>query len=150
MAVTGPSGWVGGDNDETAYIQQQVTIPPSAPVLRYWYWIGSQDVCGFDFAAVRVNGTAVQTYNLCSTNNTGGWVQGSVNLSSYAGQSVQLQFRVTTDSSLNSNFFLDDVSLAASLLAQSEHEPAPAELSNQTKPEASPANPSPDAQPRAR
>ncbi len=146
------AAWLGGANNETAYIQQQVTIPPSAPVLRYWYWIGSQDACGYDFASVRVNGVAVQTYNLCLSNNTGGWVQGSVNLGSYAGQLVQLRFHVTTDSSLNSNFFLDDVSLAASLLAQSQHEPAPAELDNQTqtKPEAAPANPSPDAQPRVR
>ncbi len=142
--------WLGGADSETAYIQQQVTIPPSAPVLRYWYWIASQDICGYDFARVRVNGTAVQTYDLCSSNNTGGWVQGSVNLGSYAGQLVQLRFEVTTDSSLNSNFFLDDVSLAASLLMQSQAEPAPAELGNQPKPEAAPANPSPDAQPRAR
>lgn len=147
------AAWLGGANNETAYVQQQVTIPTSAPVLRYWYWIGSQDTCGFDFATVRVNSTAVRTHNLCSANNTGGWIQGSVNLGSYANQTVQLRFQVTTDGSLNSNFFLDDVSFAASLLAQAEPEPESAEpmiSDGQAKPEAGPANPSPDAQPRAR
>lgn len=152
MPVTPHGGnwaaWLGGANDETAYVQQQVTIPPSAPVLRYWYWIGSEDGCGYDYAWVRVNGTAVQTHNLCSDNNTSGWAQGSVNLGAYAGQTVQLRFHITTDSSLNSNFFLDDVSFAASMMTQTADETAEPEAPVQPKPATPPAHPSPDAQPR--
>ena len=36
-----------------------------------------------------------------------------MDLSSYAGQSVELQLRADTDSSYNSNLFIDDVGFAA-------------------------------------
>jgi hypothetical protein len=117
-SVTPRSGswavWEGGDYDEIAYIEQQVSIQVGTPYLVYWHWIASQDACGFDFAYVRINGTTVDQYELCTSNNTGGWVSHSVDLSAYAGQSVSLQIRTETDSSLNSNLFIDDVSLAAS------------------------------------
>jgi len=121
-AVTAHGGswgaWLGGTSNETSYIQQTVTIPSGSSILSYWHWIGSSDTCGFDFAYVRVNGVNVDTLNLCSANNTGGWVRRTVNLGAYIGQSVQLQFRAQTDSSVNSNWFLDDVALGASLLFQ--------------------------------
>jgi C1A family cysteine protease/predicted secreted protein len=105
--------WLGGADDETSYVEQQVTISSSAPYLVYWHWIASDDTCGYDFGGVLINGTAVDSYNLCSANNTSGWVTHSVNLSAYAGQSVTLQIRAETDSSVNSNLFVDDVSLQA-------------------------------------
>jgi hypothetical protein len=42
---------------------------------------------------------------------TGEWVERSVDLSVFTGQTVDLVFQVETDSSLNSNWFIDDVSL---------------------------------------
>ena len=119
--VTARSGsyaaWLGGEFDDVSYVQQQVAISPSAPYLVYWHWIASEDICGFDFGGVVVNGTVVQVYDLCSSTSTGGWVSHSVNLSAYAGQSVMLQIRAETDYSLNSNLFVDDISLAASAAA---------------------------------
>jgi serine protease len=117
-SVTPHSGswavWLGGDDDEISYIQQQVTVPAGAPYLAYWHWIASADLCGWDFGYVVVNGTAVDYYDLCEANNTNGWVLHTVNLAAYAGQSVSLQIRAETDSSLNSNLFVDDVSFQAS------------------------------------
>lgn len=106
--------WLGGDYDEIAYIEQQVAITSGAPYLFYWHWIASDDACGYDYGRVLVNGVEEDLYDLCTTNNTGGWVAHSVNLSTYIGQSVTLQIRIETDSSLNSNLFIDDVSLQAS------------------------------------
>ncbi len=111
--------WLGGDYDETAYVQQQVSVPSAGSFLSYWHWIGSDDVCGFDFANILVNGTSVHQYDLCSDANTFGWSQKVVNLAAYAGQSVTLRIRVTTDSSLNSNLFLDDFSFQDSLTTAS-------------------------------
>jgi hypothetical protein len=108
------AAWLGGLNDEIAYIQQQVTIPSSAPYLVYWHWIGSTDLCGYDFGGVIINNSVVHQYDLCGSTATGGWVKHSVNLSSYAGQSVSLQIRVETDSSAWSNLFVDDVSFQSS------------------------------------
>jgi hypothetical protein len=118
----GPHGgswavWLGGDYDETSYIQQQVTVPASTPYLAYYHWIASADYCGWDYAQVRINGAVVNQYNLCSSQNTGGWVKHTVYLGSYAGQSVTLQIRVETDDSYNSNLFVDDVAFAASAAA---------------------------------
>ncbi len=119
--ITARSGsyaaWLGGDYDDISYVQQQVAISASAPYLVYWHWIASEDMCGFDFAGVLVNGVVVQVYDLCSSASTGGWVSHSVDLSAYAGQSVMLQIRAETDFSLNSNLFVDDISLAGSAAA---------------------------------
>jgi hypothetical protein len=109
--------WLGGDFDETAYIEQQVTVPSGAPYLRYWHWISSEDDCGWDFAWVIVDSTTADAYNLCASANTGGWVEHSVDLSAFAGQTVDLQIRADNDSSLLSNLFVDDVSFQSSLSA---------------------------------
>lgn len=108
------AAWLGGDYSDTSYVQQQVSISAGAPYLVYWHWIASQDTCGHDFGKVLVNGTQLDSYALCSSANTGGWLQHSVNLSAYAGQSVTLQIRAETDDTLNSNLVVDDVSLQAS------------------------------------
>jgi len=104
------AAWLGGGNNEDSTLTQQVTVPAGATVLSYYYAVGSEEGgCNFDLASVRVNGTTVEQYGLCASSETGDWVNGTVDLSSYAGQSVALSFMVHTDGSLNSNFFLDDV-----------------------------------------
>ena len=72
-----------------------------------------------------INATPIQTWDLCSIHNTGGWVPISLDLSSYAGQSVSLEFRVQTDNSLSSTLYLDDVSFAAAMALSSDKQPAP-------------------------
>lgn len=113
VSVTAHSGswavWLGGDYEDISYIQQVITVPSGTPDLSFWYWIGSQDVCGFDYGYVIINGAIIDTINLCSSANTGGWAQRSVSLNAYAGQTVTLTIQVNTDSSLNSNLFVDDV-----------------------------------------
>ena len=103
--------WLGGDDNEISYISQTVSIPSGTTTLRFWHWIDSEDECNYDFAWVRINNASLLTIDLCEQNNTGGWVAKTVDISAYAGQTVSLQFRVETDSSLNSNYFVDDVTL---------------------------------------
>lgn len=116
--ITAHSGswfaWLGGANSESSELSQVITISASTPYLHYWYWVGSQDVCGYDFFAINVNGTQVAGFTLCTSNNTNGWVQGVVNLAAYAGNSRTILFEVNNDGSNNSNLFLDDVSMSAS------------------------------------
>ena len=119
------AAWLGGAYDDISYVQQQVTIPASMPYLAYWHWIASEDSCGWDFGGVLVNGTVVDVYDLCDTASTGGWVHHVVNLSAYAGQTVTFQIRVETDSSLNSNLFIDDVSFQSTPTSLLEAVPAP-------------------------
>jgi len=123
-SVTPHSGswavWLGGDYDDISYIEQQVTVPATTHYLAYWHWISSEDVCGWDFGGVIINASVVDVYDLCQSTNTGGWVKHVVDLSAYGGQSVSLQIRAETDSSLNSNLFVDDVSFQATASSMQE------------------------------
>ena len=127
--------WLGGGNNETAYVEQFLTVPASCPYLVFYHWIGSEDTCGWDNGYVRISAQAVETIELCSTNNTGGWVKKSIDLTSRAGQSVSIQFRVVTDLSGNSNWFIDDVSFQASPSAGLVAKPVPLKVDSaaQTK-----------------
>ncbi len=100
-----------GQNDyETDQIWQDVLVPAANPYLGFWYWIDSGDVCGYDYFRVLINGNPYQIYDLCDDNSTGAWMKGILDLSAYAGSTVTLMFQVTTDSSLSSNLYLDDIS----------------------------------------
>ena len=101
--------WLGGDQNEFAYIDQQVTVPSGSPTLNYWHWIDSEDACGFDFARVFVNSSEVDEYDLCFQTDTGNWVLYSLDMSAFAGQTVSLRIRVETDDQLLSSLFVDEV-----------------------------------------
>ena len=50
------AAWLGGEDDDISYIQQQITVPAGLPYLSYYHWITSADYCGYDFGMVLVNG----------------------------------------------------------------------------------------------
>ncbi|MBK8900358.1 MAG: S8 family serine peptidase [Anaerolineaceae bacterium] len=107
--------WLGGGNYETSYVQQYVTVSSATPYLAYWHWSASEDDCGYDYELVVINESQiVNQFDLCISTNTGGWVKRVVNLSAYKGQTVSLQIRVETDSTLSSAVLVDDVSFQAS------------------------------------
>ncbi len=117
------AAWLGGDNNETAILAQQVTIPSNGTTLNYWYWGGSQDWCGYDYASVRFGSSTLKTYDLCDDNDTGGWVSQQINVTGWRGQTVELRFVVETDGSLNSSFFLDDVSISTTTASSAPYRP---------------------------
>jgi hypothetical protein len=100
---------LGGPDWEYAVLSQEVTVMAATPYLTYFHWIASIDTCGYDFAGVSVNGSIVSEYSLCNQTATNGWVAQAVDLSSYAGQTVVVEFIVYTDGSYSSTLFLDDV-----------------------------------------
>lgn len=109
--------WLGGMYDDNSYIEQVIYIAPTTPYLVFWKWIDSSDGCSpshYDWFAVFINGITEDSYDLCQSVNTIGWVKDYVNLSNYINQSVTLRFQVKNDSSLISSFFLEDISLQAS------------------------------------
>ena len=111
------AAWLGGIPEENSFIEQQLSVPvvsleqQGGSQLTYWYLIGSEDDCGFDFGGVKINGTDVVMYDLCELNKTDGWVSNKVDLSPFSGQIVTLQFWATTDNEDNSNLFIDDVAV---------------------------------------
>ena len=77
--------WLGGDFDDTSYVSQSVTIPAGMPYLHFWFWIASEDVCGFDFFTLKVGSTTIGTIDLCEANDTLGWAEVYADLSGYSG-----------------------------------------------------------------
>jgi hypothetical protein len=105
--------WLGGAYNETSRLSQSFTVPANLTKLMFNFWAASQDACGYDKLRIRASGTVVGYLDLCKDKNTNGWVTGYLSLAGYANQTITLEFEVTTDDSLNSNFFMDDVRMAA-------------------------------------
>ncbi len=116
--------WLGGADNETGRLSQTITISGTAPYFHFWYYAASEDVCGYDFFRVRVNSSEIFNISLCSNNNTGGWSQAVLNLAGMVGTGKTITFEVTTDGSLNSNLFLDDISMSSSAM-MAEEAPVP-------------------------
>lgn len=109
------AAWLGGVDDEISILTQADISLAGVRYLHYWYWIASdEEHCDIDIVTVSVNGNTVASSGLCASNETSEWVQNVVDLNSYAGGTITLEFAVTTNDSVNSNFFLDDVSITGS------------------------------------
>jgi hypothetical protein len=104
------AAWLGGVFTETAAMAQTVLVPPGAPYLAYWQWVDSAETgCHYDLVSIWVNGNVEDAYGLCAALETNSWTRRTVDLSAFAGQSVNLRLQVTTDSNLHSSLYLDDV-----------------------------------------
>jgi hypothetical protein len=107
---------MGGYNSGTESVYQTITVPSNG-VLSYWWYMSTNEsgTTAYDYLRVRVYNTSgtllgtVRTWSNASAKNV--WSQDSVSLAAYAGQTVRLSFGVTTDSSLTSTFYVDDVSV---------------------------------------
>ncbi len=111
--------WFAGYNNANDTLYQNVTIPSTASSasLTYWWKQTTQEACctAYDFMYVQVyntSGTLLGTLQTISNASTSGtYTKSTYSLLAYKGQTVRLQFRATNDSSLPTNFFVDDVSL---------------------------------------
>lgn len=84
-------------SDNAAVIGQVVTLPAVWPLyLHFAVWIYSQEMCEvglWDTMGLYINGqAAIENGRLCHSDSTGGWVRNAFDLSSYAGQTIQLEF----------------------------------------------------------
>ena len=112
---------VNGVNSTTGTIYQTVTVPSGGANLNFWLNITTSEAAGasvFDrlFIEVRnTSGTLLATLATFSNQNSGTAgvyvLRGPYNLSSFAGQTVRIQFRGTNDITLPTSFRIDDVSV---------------------------------------
>ncbi|HKU75284.1 MAG TPA: M36 family metallopeptidase [Pyrinomonadaceae bacterium] len=111
-----------GVNSSTGTLFQTVTVPSNGCTnLQFWLNITTNEAAGaavFDrlFIEVRsTSGTLLATLATFSNQNSGTAgvyvLRGPFNLSSFAGQTVRIQFRGTNDITLPTIFRVDDVSL---------------------------------------
>jgi subtilisin family serine protease len=100
--------------------QQAVTLPAgcSSYVLSFWLHIDTAEFEGIAFDGIRVQAiVGSTTTNLALWTNLDaapGYVQRTVNLSQFAGQTITLRFYATEDWSLQTSFVIDDTSLTVS------------------------------------
>ncbi|WP_039829357.1 M28 family peptidase [Streptomyces sudanensis] len=111
------SAWlVGYGSTRTETISQSVTVPKGCAkaTLTYYLHIDTAESgsTAYDVFRVQVNGTTVATRS--NANAASGYLQQSVDLTSYAGQQVTLAFTASEDSSLQTSFVIDDVTLQGS------------------------------------
>ncbi len=105
--------WLNGyGSTHTDSAAQTVTIPAGCrATLGYWLHIDTAETGStvYDKLTVTVNGTTVATHS--NANAAAGFTQQTVDLSSYAGQSVTLKFNGVEDASLQTSFVIDDTAI---------------------------------------
>ena len=123
VGITPQSGawavWMGGYNYADDQLVQTVTIPASASSLRLrgYRWIASEETGGaYDFLAIQLRssgGALLESLTTYSNNDTvGSWTPFDLPAgSAHAGQTIQVYLHGTTDVNLNTNFFIDSLSL---------------------------------------
>ena len=111
------SAYLNGYNSSTDVIYQTVTIPSTATsaTLTFWTYVSTTETShAYDYLYAQVrntSGSALATLVTLNDGTAAGWVQRSYNLLNYKGQTIQIAFKGTNDSSNPTDFFVDDVSL---------------------------------------
>ncbi|MFF7976014.1 M1 family aminopeptidase [Streptomyces sp. NPDC007905] len=110
--------WLDGvGSTHTDTLAQSVTIPSgcSTATLTFWLHIDTAETTSsiaYDKLTAKIGNTTLATYS--NIDKSSGYVQKSFDVSSFAGQTVNLSFTGTEDSSLRTSFVLDDVALETS------------------------------------
>ncbi|MGV9587883.1 M4 family metallopeptidase [Streptomyces tendae] len=92
--------------------QSNIAVPATgAPKLTFWLKVSTQEsgYAAYDTLKVKINGTTLATYS--NANASSGYVQKTVDLSAYKGQSVKLEFAGTEDTYLSTIFLLDQIAI---------------------------------------
>jgi len=95
-------------------LSQAITIPGgcSTYTLSFWLHVDSSETTttvAYDKLTVALGSTTLATYS--NLNKASGYVQRSLDVSSFAGQTVTLSFKGVEDSSLQTSFAIDDTAL---------------------------------------
>jgi hypothetical protein len=113
--------WMNGwGTTTTDTVTQQVTVPGNATAATFSFWLHidtaeTTTTTAFDALQVQVrnsSGTVLSTLATFSNlNHAAGYQQHTFDLTSFKGQTIQVYFLGNEDSSLQTSFVLDDVSL---------------------------------------
>ena len=111
---------LGGANSVSHTVYQQIAVPTTGNGLTFWLNVTTSEtttVTQYDQLFVEVRNTSgtllstLGTYSNLNGGTAGVYSQKSFSLAPWAGQTIRLQFRGTTDSSLITTFRLDDVAV---------------------------------------
>lgn len=110
--------WLGGTNNANDYIYQPVAIPANATAahLKGYKWIQTDDFANIDHLSIQTRSAAgtklEELANLSPGSSDSKWIAFDYTLPNvHAGQTIQIAFIGTTDSSLITNFWIDTLDL---------------------------------------
>ncbi|MEU6203081.1 M28 family peptidase [Micromonospora musae] len=107
--------WLDGRGRATTHtVAQTVTLPAGCPAatLAFWLHIDTAETTrttAYDRLTVRLGTTTLATWS--NLDAAAGYLQRTLDVGGYAGQTVTLTFTGTEDSSLQTSFVVDDVTL---------------------------------------
>ncbi|MGW2370901.1 protease pro-enzyme activation domain-containing protein [Kitasatospora sp. NPDC001683] len=106
--------WLDGyGSTHTDTLSQTVSVPTgcASATLTFWLHIDTAETgsTAYDTLTLQANGTKLKTWS--NVNAASGYVQQTVDLTSFAGQTVTLKFTGTEDGSNQTSFVIDDVAL---------------------------------------
>ncbi|MEE4546012.1 putative Ig domain-containing protein [Streptomyces sp. V4-01] len=110
--------WLNGyGTTHTDTLSQSVTVPAACTSATFTFYLHidtaeTTTTTAYDKLTVAAGTTTLATYS--NLNKATGYAQKSINLSSYAGQTVTLKFTGTEDSSLQTSFVIDDTAVNVS------------------------------------
>lgn len=117
------AAYLGGADRATDRLSTTLAVPANdSTILRFWWQMRTDDTrTGNDGLSVLITdaaGAPLRTlFTITDANSVGKWQQAGMDLSAFAGQTVQLHFLAQTDATLVTDFFVDDVSVTACNLA---------------------------------
>ena len=102
-------------NVDSRLISPPFLVPSNSPALRFWHWYNFNNALGFVEISTDAGSTwnqLSQTYQDGSTGNQ--WINVSLDLSAYAGQTVQAAFHFSSGGiGTAAGWYVDDISLVA-------------------------------------
>ncbi|MFI2608020.1 protease pro-enzyme activation domain-containing protein [Kitasatospora sp. NPDC018619] len=106
--------WLNGyGSAHTDTMAQTVSIPAGCTSAKLTFWLhvdtAETGTTAYDKLTVQANSTTLATYS--NVDAAAGYVQRTLDLTSFAGQTVTVKFTGTEDSSLQTSFVIDDVAL---------------------------------------
>ncbi|MEV7120229.1 protease pro-enzyme activation domain-containing protein [Kitasatospora griseola] len=108
--------WMNGyGSAHTDTVSQSVAVPAGCKAaFSFWLHVDTAETgtTAYDKLTLSVNGTSVATYS--NLDKSTGYVQKTVDLSAYAGQTVTVKFTGVEDASLQTSFVIDDTALTVS------------------------------------
>jgi trypsin len=116
--------WFGGSDEETTRLSQTVKVPVDAPYIRLYYQLKSAEECGmvWDSVDFAIDGSVLATIELCSKNASLKWKAYTLDVSAYKGDTVEFVIEATTDITIPSDFWVDDVGFVQTKDARSAPE----------------------------
>ncbi|MFF5455397.1 M4 family metallopeptidase [Streptomyces sp. NPDC012950] len=92
--------------------QSNIAVPSTGtPKLTFWLKVSTQESgsTAYDTLKVKVNGSTLATYS--NAHASAGYVQRTLDLSAYKGQTVKLEFAGTEDAYLSTIFLVDQIAI---------------------------------------